>query len=101
MELWAAQSEQSIMDWTVEDVWYTFVLDATDGIASKSDDDRQISLAATLRRNALGLGRSEDADSVVHERLSAMVGAAENLLREAGFDFEWFEGYCIYYDGEV
>lgn len=84
----------------VEYVQYRFVLDATDEIALVSDDDRQISMAATLRRNAIGLWRSEESEPVIKVRMAAMAAAAENLLVEAGFDFEWQDGYTIYY-GEV
>jgi hypothetical protein len=88
-------------DDAVEYVHYRFILDATDEIALVSDDDRQISMAATLRRNAIGLWRSEENDPVIRERMEAMARAAENLLVEAGFEFEWQDGYTIYYDREA
>lgn len=82
----------------IEYVHYRFILDATDEIALVSEDDRQLSMAATLRRNAIGLWRSEESDKIMQSRMEAMALAAENLLVEAGFDFEWDNGYTISYD---
>lgn len=102
MELRAGFNDNG-SDASLEDVWYTFVLDVAREVgfeAYHADDELTVTLCKALERNAIGLWRSEESDPVIHERLSRMVAAAEDLLINNGFAFEWMDGYAIYFDND-
>jgi hypothetical protein len=99
MEIVASYSEYGKDD-EIEYVLYRFILDACFAVKSLAEHDQNVEaleIARKLENRAIGLWRSEEHPSVIEARMRSLVYSAEILLRDNWFDFEWMDGYDIYY----
>lgn len=79
---------------------YRFILDACFAVKSLAEHDQNVEAlnqARLLESRAMGVWRSEEHDRVIALQLNHYCQDAENLLRANWFDFEWMDGYDIYY----
>ena len=99
MEIVASYSDFG-NDNTSDYVTYRFILDATSALTDLGNHDQNVTLlkaARLLESRAVGVWRSEEHPNVIEARLQSLCEAAEIMLRDNWFDFEWMDGYDIYY----
>ena len=81
-------------------VRYRFCLDAAKVCEDLGNHDQNVNLleaSRLLKLRAIGAWRSEECDSVIGAEFESLANAAEILLVSAGFDFEFMDGYTIYW----
>jgi hypothetical protein len=81
-------------------VRYRFCLDAAKVCEDLGEHDQNVNLieaSRLLRSRAIAAYRAEECDQMMELEFERLGHAAEILLVSAGFDFEFMDGYTIYW----